>query len=308
MEIGVWFIIAQILGVITIGFEFASYQIKDKRKYLLVNGIGSMFWALMFLAMGMATTMSTQLNLFIVGIYSSVRALVFWWITAKDSKRRRVGGRIFLLVMLAIALGAGITLIVGLPTRETQILQAIALFFALCFVIGQYLPGKHPVRITVFMYAVILLLNATPLAILDGHGIERWNVMGIIIELAKMTSVIVFYCLMMHRQVLVNKLEKIKAAVNCQMTKINSFSPAAQLTESGLICMNQLEKLVAKMVRLELSVIDKEQITNCTNSEQQTKAMLDDLKTVHDVKMMMEKVIRLKLQKIESKPIPKVVT
>jgi len=196
--INVWFIIAQILGAITICFEFASYQIKDKRKYLLVNGIGSAFWAMMFLAMGMAIGMDTQINLFIVGVYSSIRALVFWWISAKDTLLRKRIGRAFLGLMIAIALGAGIFMITRLPSTQVIILQSIALVFALGFVIGQYMPGKHPVRISVFFYAIMLFLAATPLNNIDGSGIERWNIMGMLIEFAKISSVVVFYSRLAH--------------------------------------------------------------------------------------------------------------
>ena len=94
-----WFIIAQILGAVTIILSFVSFQIKNKRKYLLVEGISSLFWASMFLAMGLATTWDTQINLFLIGLYSAVRALVFWWIFAKDSPKRRRAGKIFLMSM-----------------------------------------------------------------------------------------------------------------------------------------------------------------------------------------------------------------
>ena len=49
-----WYIVAQVLGLITICFEFTSYQITDKRKYFLITGIGSFFWMMMFVAIGLA--------------------------------------------------------------------------------------------------------------------------------------------------------------------------------------------------------------------------------------------------------------
>ena len=298
-----WFIVAQVLGAVVICFEFASYQIKDKRRYLLVNGIGSALWAVMFIAMGLATTMSTQLNLAIVGAYSSIRALVFWWIFAKDTPKRRLYARIFLGIMIAIALSAGIFLIVTeLPTIETQILQAITLIFALGFVIGQYLPGKHPVRITVFLYAVMLFLNQTPLAILDGEGIERWNIMGMLIEAAKMASVLVFYFFILQKGFLKQKLAKIKTIVSCELNKITSDSEISVIADTGIMKLNELERLVAKMLRLELATIDKAEITSVASAQAQTQSVLDDLQTVHDVKMILEKVIKLKMRKLEEKP------
>jgi hypothetical protein len=75
--LGGWFIAAQILGLITICFEFWSYQIKDKAKYFLVTGIGSFFWMTMFISIGLATGMSTQVSLIVAATYSTFRNLVF---------------------------------------------------------------------------------------------------------------------------------------------------------------------------------------------------------------------------------------
>lgn len=80
-----WFIIAQILGVITICFEFTSYQIKKKSKYFLVTAIGSFFWMTMFFAIGLATGMDTQVSLIIAATYSVFRNLIFWRIFAKNT-------------------------------------------------------------------------------------------------------------------------------------------------------------------------------------------------------------------------------
>ncbi|MCL2587668.1 MAG: YgjV family protein [Firmicutes bacterium] len=291
-----WFIIAQVFGIITIVFEFASYQIKDKRKYLLVNGIGGIFWTIMFVAIGMATSLSTQLSLIIVGAYTTTRALVFWWIFKHDTKRRRMAGRIFLIVMVIIAISAGIYVIVGLPTREVRILQSIALVFALGFVIGQYMPGKHPVRITVFFYAIMLLLTQTPLNILYAEPPLnfRWNPMGMLIEMSKIASVIVFYFLFFQKKLLAKKLVKIKQQVDCELNIIHADS-----NFDDVIKLNQLEKLVAKMIRMEIKAIDTDEITNALTSQQQTQAVLEDLKTVADVKMVMEKVLRLKMQRMD---------
>ena len=185
-----WFIAAQILGIITIGFEFASYQIKDKPKYFLVTGIGSFFWMAMFVAIGMATGMSTQLSLIVAATYSTVRNLVFFRIFSKDTPESKEAGLIFLLVMIVIALIAGTLAVVNAPA-EVRWLHIIGMITALGFVIGQYLPGVHYVRITVTFYAVAVMLTQTPLNIL--YGDFRWNIMGILIEAAKIISVIVFY-------------------------------------------------------------------------------------------------------------------
>ena len=185
-----WFIIAQVMGLVTICFEFASYQIKDKAKYFLTTGIGSFFWALMFIAMGLATGMSTQLSLIVAGTYSTFRNMVFYRIFSKDTPQSKEAGLIFLLFMIVVALVAGTMAILQAPV-EVRWLHVLGMIGALSFVIGQYLPGVHYVRITVAFYAAVVLLTQTPLNIL--YGDFRWNIMGIAIESAKIISVLVFY-------------------------------------------------------------------------------------------------------------------
>lgn len=185
-----WFILAQVIGVITIGFEFASYQIKDKSKYFLTTGIGSVFWMAMFVAMGLATGMDTQVSLIVAATYSAIRNLVFWRIFSTNTPRSKEIGINFLLVMVVVALVAGTIAIVNSPV-QVRWLHTLGMIAALSFVIGQYLPGVHAVRITVAIYAVVVLLTQTPLNIL--YGDFRWNIMGILIELAKIVSVAVFY-------------------------------------------------------------------------------------------------------------------
>ena len=185
-----WFIIAQILGVITICFEFASYQIKDKSRYFLITGIGSFFWLAMFFSIGMATGMDTQLSLLVASSYSTVRNLIFWRIFAKNTPESKEFGLNFLLFMIVIALIAGTLAVVNAPA-EVRWLHTLGMAASIAFVVGQYLPGVHYVRITVTLYAIVVLLTQTPLNILEGDF--RWNPMGMAIELAKIASVIVFY-------------------------------------------------------------------------------------------------------------------
>ncbi|MCL2865110.1 MAG: YgjV family protein [Lachnospiraceae bacterium] len=185
-----WFIAAQALGIITILFEFVSYQIKDKVRYFLVAGIGSFFWALMFVSMGMASGMATQQSLIIAAGFSSFRAIVFFFIFRKDTEKSRKIGKTFLLCMVAIAVAAGIFTVATTPP-EVRIWHIFGMIGALSFVVGQYLPGVHWVRVTVVIYATAVLLTQTPLNIL--YGPVRWNFMGIAIESAKIISVIIFY-------------------------------------------------------------------------------------------------------------------
>jgi len=185
-----WFIITQILGVVTICFEFASYQIKDKSKYFLITGIGSFFWFTMFFSIGMATGMSTQLSLLVASSYSTTRNLIFWRIFAKNTPESKEFGLNFLLVMIGVALVAGTLAVMNAPA-DVRWLHIIGMAASISFVIGQYLPGVHYVRVTVTLYAIVVLLTQTPLNIL--YGDFRWNPMGIAIEVAKIISVVVFY-------------------------------------------------------------------------------------------------------------------
>ena len=187
---GTWYMIAQIMGVITIGFEFASYQIKDKTRYFLITGIGSFFWMLMFISIGIATGMSTQISLIVASTYSTIRNLVFFGIFRKDTPQSKEFGLNFLLVMIVVAFVAGVLSVRSAPA-EVRWLHIIAMITAISFVVGQYLPGVHYVRITVVFYALAVLLTQTPLNILYGNF--RWNIMGIAIEAAKIISVVVFY-------------------------------------------------------------------------------------------------------------------
>ena len=186
----IWFIAAQVLGVITILFEFTSYQIKNKSKYFLVTGIGSFFWLAMFFSIGMATGIDTQISLMVAASYSTVRNLVFWRIFTKNTPQSKEIGLNFLLVMIGVALVAGVISIINAP-EQVRWLHTLGMIAALGFVIGQYLPGVHYVRITVTFYAIIVILTQTPLNIL--YGDFRWNIMGIAIEVAKILSVAVFY-------------------------------------------------------------------------------------------------------------------
>jgi len=185
-----WFIVAQVLGLITIVFEFTSYQMKDKTKYFLITGIGSFFWITMFIAIGLATGMSTQFSLILAATYSTIRNLVFYRIFSKNTPESKESGLNFLLVMIVVAIIAGTITVLNAP-EQVRWLHVLGLFVALGFVIGQYLPGVHYVRVTVVIYAVVVILTQTPLNIL--YGDFRWNIMGILIESAKILSVIVFY-------------------------------------------------------------------------------------------------------------------
>lgn len=185
-----WFWLSQALGLVTIIYEFLSYQIKDKSKYFKYQGISSLFWFGMFFSIGMSTGMDTQYSLLLASAYSTIRNLVFWGIFSQNTSRSKEIGLNFLLVMIFVALVAGIITVMQAP-EQVRWLHIIGMITALTFVICQYLPGVHYVRISVLFYAAAVFLTQTPLNILYGNF--RWNIIGMAIELSKIIAVIVFY-------------------------------------------------------------------------------------------------------------------
>jgi len=274
-----WFIVAQVLGVVAMVFEFVCYQIKDKTKYFLMTGIGSLFWALMFVSMGLATSMDTQLSLVLAGTYSTVRNLVFFGIFSKDTPGSKKAGRIFLLVMMVIGVVAGTMTVIQAPD-QVRWLHVLGLVTALTFVVGQYLPGDHYVRITVVFYATVVLLTQTPLNILEGDF--RWNVMGILIEASKIISVIVFYAIAANKKRMARELKYLKLELADEIAKLKET--ASKVPVSKLPVAVKIDKLIAKMIRYELKTIASSDIKDVASAELQTQGILDDLETVKSYK------------------------
>jgi len=301
-----WLILAQVFGVLTIIFEFATYQIKIKHKFFLAAGVSSLFWTLMFVSMALGTVdgFATQTSLIVAAAYSTIRAIVFWWIFRKDSPKRKKAGKIFLYFMIAVALVAGIASIIN-TDPQVRWLHTLGFLAALVFVVCQYLPSKHYVRIAVIFYAIIVFLTQTPINILEGDAVTglRWNFMGMAIEATKILSVFVFYFFMLKRQVLVKKLKQIKSVLNYECHKVKRGATVGEIAE--LMSPTQLEKLVAKMVKYEFATTDPSEIKDVKSSEERAAAVMEDMKTIQDVKAMIEKVIELKKIRLDSKPVPK---
>ena len=190
---GLWFVLAQVMGLFTICIEFISYQIKDQRKYLLCTSLANIFWALMFVFIGIHTTMNSVLIMVLAAAFGTLRGLIFWWIFAKKSRTRKIAGRIVLYTSLLVLMVSAIITITKLQTTTQIIIQSLGLFCGLLFVVGQYLPSKHYLRAFTFLYATMVFIGSTPLNLLDDNGVGYWNYMGMAIELAKIFSIIVFY-------------------------------------------------------------------------------------------------------------------
>jgi hypothetical protein len=306
MAIMIWFILAQVMGVITICFEFASYQIKDQRKYLLTTSVGNIFWMLMFLFLGFHTEIRLTQAMIFAASFGVLRGLIFWWVFGKKSKARKIIGRVTLYVSLAIAMPFTILTIITLPYPSQVILQSIGLITAMLFIIGQYLPSKHYLRVFVFMYAVMVLLGNTPLNLIDEDGVRTWNYMGMVIEFAKIASVAVFYILYSHRLWLLNSLRKIKAILRCEMNKISACSDINQLLTANVMSSSEIEKLVVKMVKYEISAIDKSEMTDIKSVIDKAKLVLDNVKTVRDVNNIMQALADVNKKKLDTVPLPRI--
>jgi len=213
-----WFILAQAMGVITILIEFLSYQIKDQRKYLLSTSIANVFWALMFIFMGLYGSLLESVIMSLAAVFGVVRGLTFYFIFAKKTRRRKILGRVFLYVSLAIVAGAAIFTLTQVVQQDAPrqqifqqaIIQGVGIIVGILFVIGQYQKNKHLLRIFVVMYATVIMIGSTPLNLFEGD--IRWHPMGITIEVAKILSVIVFYIVLIAATVSRKKRERLGEA------------------------------------------------------------------------------------------------
>lgn len=185
-----WYLIAQFFGIITIILEIVTYQLKDKTKFFMVSSLSSFFWLLMFIFIGLATGMDTQLSLILAAIYSTFRNGLFYWMTKMDTPETKERGLKILLFMVGLSLIAGVFTVLSAPP-QVRWLHIIGVGASVVFAISQYLPGVHYVRGGVVFVAVIIGLTQTPINILEGD--LRWNIMGIAIESAKVISVLLFY-------------------------------------------------------------------------------------------------------------------
>ena len=277
-----WFILAQAFGIVTMVFEFICYQINqkhEKAKYFLFTGLASLFWAFMFISIGLSTSMDTQTTLIVAAVYSTVRNLVFAGIFKKDTPKSKKAGRQFLIVMVALALIAGITSVMQVPV-EVRWIHILGLVTALTFVIGQYLPGEHYVRISILFYAGAVLLTQTPLNILEGDF--RWNVMGILIEASKIISVIIFYLLQSLKAKRARELQLIKYVIADEMSKIEEL--AGKIPVANIPSVSKVEKMMAKMVRYELKAVSSAGIKDVSSAEGELQGLMDDLKLVQRMK------------------------
>jgi hypothetical protein len=172
------FILAQVLGLGTLIFNFWSYQTTDQRKYFKRFTIGSGFWFLMFLAIG------AQLPVMLVSSVSVIRGIVFYWALSEDTPFRRMVARRTMYTTLIVAVVAAVPTIMTVAPATIPI-QVFLLIGVFAFVIGQYMPGVYLVRIGAVVYALSLILSNSPL--------DTFNPMGIIIELNNLLAVAVFF-------------------------------------------------------------------------------------------------------------------
>ena len=279
-----WFILAQVFGVGAMIFEFLCYQVDqdyEKSKYFLFTGIGSSFWSLMFVSMGMATGMATQISLIVAGSYSAFRNLVFFGVFKKNTPASQKFGRRFLLAMMPIVITAGIMGVMQAPP-EIRWIHVFGMITALLFVIGQYLPGNHYVRVAIVFYATAVLLTQTPLNIL--YGDFRWNIMGILIESSKIISVLVFYALQVLKAKRARDLQLIKHVIAEELSKIEIL--AGKIPVHNLPAVSGVEKMMAKMVKSELKMVTTARMKDIESTEDELQALIDDLQMLQRMKQV----------------------
>ncbi|MCL2519797.1 MAG: YgjV family protein [Spirochaetaceae bacterium] len=256
------FIISQIFGLLTMVFDGLSYQIKDKRKYLLVFTIGSVWWTGMFWALN-------QFILTLVAAFSIAQSMAFWWVFSKDNKKHHIAGIAVLIISLVVGL---VFAVISLSHAETPLLKLYSIFVlvtSLAFVVGQYLPGKHFVRFTAFFYAIAVIM----LTYAESNGT---NIMGVLIEAAKIFSIIIFYVVIIKRRYRTNRLRKIKATVQIQIDKVKHHN------SDKVMPYDKLERLLAKMIRYEIALLKREHITNLQEIEKANAKMKEDMEIIKD--------------------------
>lgn len=175
------FILAQVVGLAVLVFDFWSFQQKDQRKYFVYTTFSSALWVTMYALVG------AQIPVLLVSAVSTVRNIIFWWSLRVDSPFRRMVARRTMYASLVLAL-AGSMIAIPAARPETRILQVFLLLGVLSFVIGQYLPGVYPVRVTSVFYALTVILVNTPL--------DTFNPVGIIIEVNKILAIAVFFVIL----------------------------------------------------------------------------------------------------------------
>ncbi|MCL1900338.1 MAG: hypothetical protein FWG11_07515 [Promicromonosporaceae bacterium] len=179
IEVGMTrFIIAQVLGLLTLALNFWSYQTEDQRKYFVRFGFGSLTWMGMFIAIG------SQIPVILVALVSTVRPFMFYAALKADTPFSRMFARRTMYTTLAISFIGAIS-IIPFMRPETIPLQIALAVTGVLFIVGQYLPGVYLVRVFAVFYAWAVLLLNTPL--------DTFNPMGIIIESFNIIAVVWFF-------------------------------------------------------------------------------------------------------------------
>jgi len=149
----------------------------------------------------------------------------------------------------------------------------------LLFVIGQYLPSKHYLRVFQVIYSVCMILTQTPLYILEGVGSMRWNPMGLVIEGVKIISIIVFYLFFVYRKYLSKRLAKNRPEFELALQKIET-------NQSDAIPLEELEKRWAKILRYTLGTIDNSTLVGFQSATDKLNPVLNDMGSIEKYKGM----------------------
>jgi len=179
------FIIAQVIGLGVLAFDFWSFQTEDQLTYFKRTLMSSSLWVVMYFFVG------AQLPIILITSASVLRNAVFTWALIQNTGRARmIARRTMYGSLIAVAILAGPTIAGAQP--GTRILQAVLALFTIGFVVGQYMPGIWMLRISAITYAMAIILVNSPL--------DTFNPVGIIIEVNKILAIVIFFVAYFKRQ------------------------------------------------------------------------------------------------------------
>jgi len=90
-------------------------------------------------------------------------------------------------------------------------------------------------------------------------------------------SIIVFYCIAVRNYFYSKEIKKIKVIVKGEVSKVRNSTPVDQRMPE-----DRLGRLIAKLLRYELAVIDKQNMLDLESSVSETKQITEDLQMVNN--------------------------
>jgi len=285
------FWVSQVFGILTLVCVFINFQVKGKRKVLAWHIAASALW------FGMFFFANNVIGMFLASL-GVIRSSMFLICDIKDGQRWKLAGRYIMYAAIGLGLAVIILAQTGTIDMPFHWWDWAVVFASFLFIIGTYLPDRHVVRIGTIAYACALIVQYI---IYYSQGIaDEFNFMGTLIEISKITSVIVFYCFLIRKGWLINQLNEIKQQVACEVNKIKACSDKEEV--DAIMSQGELEKLVTRMVRYEMSVVDKTKLADLRSVDEEVASIMEEIKTVQDVKTLLSRSIEAKRDHLDAIP------